>query len=947
MDDYTDQSNVVNEFLMKILAVKNFLRVKPGPLRPSRIDVFHAIGKRISKRLDTEDLEDDWLSQLIELEFEGENLSDTASHIARLLTGYVVNIPWVFHPETMRLKTRESTNLSRPQITVPPRSGREKHFILDYDNVVELLNQREVATNEAAQVTHVIVQGTVNDYLEKISKRSELIAESDALIGIAALSPIYREAELQNIGRQFTTEQKRLWPHGSTPVISTLIRSMETEEEFISQYRSHIELLGHSKWQRAEISFIPYHVKDDEAAKSSTMAYAKLLVDHGIDSLVSQINILQEKLGHVDQLLFIRLRSRSSGNWFPMEQGYAEVDSIDMEIIDGVVRVYGETREMFARYLDNALEPEAVRSFDILLDTLRPILVSLGITSFEPLQPGSLSAVTVLLHITALVVQSLCLMVQSYLRESVTPMHFEFLATPIDDFVLAGVSLKLPSSRVYASSRRLSCLGEMLEKKVLVFGPRESAPERLDLVATTAQIASLWGPTELIIRREQELTAIVGIKIQGGVIVPTGETLDGIQQWHWKSMNTTDNDEGMLISDTLPGIDLHTQIRIGGVGSRISLHPIGPATWNKDCPSSTKSILDLNPSFSSSLRVIGVKDPSIFLKSATVGLQGGQFVNFIAQGNYEATLGKTVKDQAINSITLFERNNLAYYDQMWGVFVSLCTGVMTRVRLRELLASFCLQWAAMEIPQLPGKSHEESEHAFIEALCGNDSLSDWIELLIPGPRMVAAKKRKHLQQQVNSLFLRVLEQLKDTGVSENGDLVLACLSKEKVLNSLTLSAKDHPWIKVLSDSSLTATFACLSLHCFQDSDCKCKNDKWNIPDEFRLATKLDLYRPSAFSRQDMQQDRVQAMRTYWINSPSLNLLARVVGCTRDKSGTVYYITIKNSVLPLSLVKYFRKRPMIRENDSSTAVKCIISGGSRYLRQLQRLKQQGKMKVHSA
>lgn len=1008
MDKDASQANGVESFLMTIPEAKVFLLKKENN-RPHRLEVFQAIRKRVSNQLVTKN-DDDWLSQLIELELEGEDVSDIASHIARLLTSYVVNHPWVYHPETMRTKLSSSINGYVSEIIITsPRSGRDKSVILDYKNVAELLSHRERISDNPAQASYVMAEGS-RPYLKKVDKRSEILAESDAVLGIAGFSPFYMEPELHD--------------DGHSPEISPLDDSMETEEEFINQYRSHIKLTEHFSRQRATISFASY-----ESPIPFSLAQAKLFVEHGIRSLASQLNILQEKSGRLDQLLFIRSRLSEIG----MEPQYAEVASIDMRFIKEFIHVYWQTREKFGRCLNDAekglrmvptffqnattavtfglmsiVNPllgflfitgsylyefaqhysrrdyRVVEALSPLLKTLQPILDSMGIIQFNPEQ-GSQSAAIETLHTAALVVQSLCLMVQSYLRESVTPMDFEFLITPIYDFVLEGASPEPRSTKIYARSQQLSCLGEMLGKDVLVFGLEPSySSTRLDLVATPAQIASIWGPAELIIRKSHELTiaqkrrlnqtpaaklptsahettGIISIKIQGGIIVPTGGSGHGIQQWHWKSLSTTDIDED---ADTHTCIDLNTQIRIGGVGSHLSLHPVGPATWNKDCPSSTKSILDLDASFSSSFRDLGVQDPGMSLKSVTFGLQGGQFVNLIAQGNYERTLGKTVKDQTINSIAFFE-THLAKYNRMWGLFVSVCTGVMTRIRLRELVAFFCLQCAAEEIPQQPGRTRKESRDAFAEALCGNDSLNNWFESLISEPVITESllrlseeerekgrqkerqKEREELQNRVLSLFVRVLKMLENTGVSKDGDLVLACLSKDKDLHGLTFPATRYPWIKVLSDSSSTATFACLSLHCFQDRDCKCRNDKWNLPDDFRLATKLFIDRPFPFSPRDPQQDGLQ-MKTYLINSANLNLMARVAGYIKEPdSDWIYYVSVKKSVLSIDFVKSLHRRQTLREGDSPTAVKCIVSGGAGYLNQLERLIQEGNMETQFA
>jgi hypothetical protein len=1030
MNDTTIQSDGVNEFLMTIPEAKGFLMNKERD-RPQRIEVFQAIYRRITERLSSSgDLAYDWLLQVIEFELEQEDTLDKASYIARLLTSYVVNRPWVFHLQTMRPKLSGLIHNPDSQIAVSARSSCDKNFISDYENVLDLLNHHESKANNTVQMSNITINENGSNSLETIKKRSEMLAQSDTILGIAGFLPFTEEFEIDD---------------ATSPQIPTLTSSMETEDEFISQFRNHIELEGNSSRQCARITFLPRSLRYGKVAKLSSMADAKLSLDHGIMSLVSQIGILQKESGHLDRVLFIRSRPSEYFLWKEgKKRPYAEVASIDMGTIKKFIQVYGETRRTFERCLPNTLEVDypslnmgfhyfniitcavvsaamfpshpilgiifivfglgrtfhvigtyyyrskqhlaldivATKNLDSLLKTLEPICDSIGIQSLEPRGSpnkaaiGSKSVIETF-HLTALVVQTLCLMFQSYLRGSMTPFHFDFLTSPISDFILEGASPQVRSRKIYASSQRLSCLGDMLKEDVLVFGSQPLLPqERLDLVAIAAQIVSIWGPAELVIRQNHELvlgrnhpgviwigpgprkttnskatpsangiTSIVGIRIQGGVIFPTGETIHGLQQWHWRSINPIDKKYSWLVPSTEKGIDLHSNIRIGAIESRLSFHPIGPATWNQNCPSSI--VLDLYQCFSSNMKVVGVKDPSISFKSLTLGLQGGQYVNVIAQGTFETEPGTPAKQKAIWSMGLF-KVQLAEYDRMWGLFVSLCTGVMARVRLREIVAFFCLQFEAMDIPQQPCKSYEESLDAFTEALCGEGSIIDWVESLIPGPEKEDHGKRETLQQRVVSLFRNALVHLEATGISDNGDLVLACLPEGKPLSTINLSANDHPWVKVLSDSTLTATFACVSLYCFQARDCKCRRNEWSVPNEFWLATKLDLHARSAFSPGDRQQERLQATRTYWINSSDLNLMATVIGCTKEPDSELcYYVTIKKSVLPIDLVKLLRKKPIIREDDSPNAVKCIISGGSKFSRQLEELKQEGRIKTQSA
>jgi hypothetical protein len=545
----------------------------------------------------------------------------------------------------------------------------------------------------------------------------------------------------------------------------------------------------------------------------------------------------------------------------------------------------------------------------------------------------------------SLTTQFLCLVLQSCVRGSMTPFHFDFLACSISDFVLQG-ALSVPGlPRIYASSQKLSCLGDMLRQEVLVFGLREPFQERIDLVATPSQLVDMWGPAELIVKKanssnESGDSSIVGIAIWGGVILPTGKRIQGIPMWHWLPQRHTDAERINL--STYAGIGLHTPIRVGAT-SLIELNPIGPARLNKGCPHTGDRKAQFDKTFSSSLKVIGTKDTRIATQSIQAGFQAGQFVNIIANGTFIRKPGRTAKEQILNATGLFEVR-LAEFDRIWGLFLSPCTGVMCRARLREFVAFFCLRCSPKRIPPSPIAAPGESMHEFAKAMCGETNLNDWFESLIPDDKSDDFSFREGLQHRIISLFNDVLDMIKDTGILENGDLAVAWLSPGNALNTLTLSARKHPWIKVLSDSSLTATFACISPHCFQTVDCSCQNGEWQLPSEFRLSTKIDIFgqylRPEPPRRYAL---RIQ--KSYPINSSTLNILAKINGVIMPSDADpCYYITIKKSVLPLDLMRYTRHVPVLRENNSPTAINVVISGGSKYVHHLEELRQQGKLKT---
>jgi hypothetical protein len=190
------------------------------------------------------------------------------------------------------------------------------------------------------------------------------------------------------------------------------------------------------------------------------------------------------------------------------------------------------------------------------------------------------------------------------------------------------------------------------------------------------------------------------------------------------------------------------------------------------------------------------------MKDFNVGLQSGQIVNVVTEATFIRVPGRTVKEAVLDSVGFFEFQ-ITEFDKMWGLFLSLCTGVMTRVRLRELVAFICFHVPG-QIPLLPGKPREDSLHAFLQVLSGEDSLTAWIESLaqeFEENNLGSGNYLQNLQGQVLSLFRNVLVMLKDTGVSINGDLHLAFITQQHQIQMLALSAENHPWIKILSDSS--------------------------------------------------------------------------------------------------------------------------------------------------
>ena len=126
-------------------------------------------------------------------------------------------------------------------------------------------------------------------YLDKIDRRSELLADSDVVLRIAGFSPFHRDPEFQD--------------DGPAPDISAIRAAMEIEEEIINQYRGHIRLTEPLSRPCAKFSFT-----SSESSTPTSIAEGKLYVKNGIRSLAAQMNVLN-KSGRLDQLIFICSRS--------------------------------------------------------------------------------------------------------------------------------------------------------------------------------------------------------------------------------------------------------------------------------------------------------------------------------------------------------------------------------------------------------------------------------------------------------------------------------------------------------------------------------------------------------------------------------------------------------------------------------------------------------------
>ncbi|KAL4878345.1 hypothetical protein BJY04DRAFT_221281 [Aspergillus karnatakaensis] len=980
----------MDDFLASIPAVQRLLQSEDETQRPQRGVVFRAIRSALERELareretlevrvqagdrlsdsraptDPETDDGEWLKQLAELDLgdtddgdcddNGVAYPNTIDSMAWFLTRYAVSRPWIpmsMHNEQLRDMDRDSSIASVGEDSssspAPVQTDIVNKSIMDCDDLESLPLLLTVPDLKSGGTGMACVN--LNEETSTTSRIMDIIADSDRRLGLAGFLPFVEQPK--GDGEESNRQNWR--------------QNDELNDDLLLQWRSHTRLAADC----ARVCFVSYK---ESVTTISSFASLFSCTERSLKALLSQISILGQIKGHpIKRIHFIRLRPAPGEVPLESLDRQAEIGEMEVTSIEDLatavelaktalapspirgIGIYNLAFDTGFWALDYLLTRSAVylapevraytndthlRLFLQVLDTSQAVLERLGVSvpNREEMEMAQKPAY-VMLHFMALAVQGLTLILQFYLRGLATPGRFQFLTHTVASFVLEGTNHQPTSQKLYASSQRLSCLGDMLEKEVLVFGMKESDPHhRFDIVATPAQLAELWGPVQLMISRPStaDKMSIVGIRIHRGLLIPTTEKSPrGMPKWHWVADDSAD--AHIPITDTFTGVDIHTQICIGAK-DYLKFHPIGPARLNETCPRHGSDSFIPEYILAQSLRSLGTRNPSLECQSFTGGIQGGQGAIMTAQGTWARKPGVTVKYQLLNSVRPFKAR-MAELDQMWGLAVSLCTGVMTRVRLRELVAFYCLKCSSTTVPGIEGLAdRNHSLDGFAQAMFGDDSLCNWFESLIP-PSTDNLYDRVTLEQHISRLFREVLMMLEATGIQENGDLAVACISRRHSVSEARLLASKVPWVKVLKDSSSTATFACLLPCCFETDHCVCQKANWQLAGMHQLATKLDLFVETFNGFQGGHKPLVGKL--YRINSADINVMTRIHHRMKLPDGSfLYYATIKNSALRSVIHEYVPRRPRLRENDSASAFKVIIGGGSDYLQHLEYLQRQG-------
>jgi hypothetical protein len=256
-------------------------------------------------------------------------------------------------------------------------------------------------------------------------------------------------------------------------------------------------------------------------------------------------------------------------------------------------------------------------------------------------------------------------------------------------------------------------------------------------------------------------------------------------------------------------------------------------------------------------------------------------------------------------------------DRSWGLFVSLCTGMVARVRIRDLI-SFLYRQGLKDRSSLTQFGLLGDD--FVAVLEGTTNLNDWVYDTGKSAASDGEEGKKCLREQIQNLILDIIPRLLSTGIDHNRNLNIAWAFNYPT-EKMILDHNLHNWIPVLADTSEACTIAVVFDCCFQASGCNCSGESWKPPASFKLSTKVAFYTKTD-RKMVPQSTELVLGKSYWINDKKLGLIAEVKEAT--KGDRPISLAVRQSVI-ISIRKYLSAYFLIREeNDESLKTwNCIV------------------------
>lgn len=511
-------------------------------------------------------------------------------------------------------------------------------------------------------------------------------------------------------------------------------------------------------------------------------------------------------------------------------------------------------------------------------------LIDLSTSDFDPASLYSLAA------------QFLSLALLSYAQAHCGPIRPFFLDTPLRCVVLTGRN----NSELHpgllccvGSLVELTCMGDMTGQPVFAFRfltcvDKATLPnlasKKFDLIACPEDILDTWGPGQATTPMDDP-SLFLSISVGGGVIVPVERKDPETIQLHWsrESVPSTElkypfnRDSKYTIGTTLSE---NTCCR---VDSRVQLRNAVPMLEDMGTFSSYWDISE---------RQVGVG-----IQSSPAGMAAFQF-----NQTWVKMAGETKKSTLLGQQAI----HIADLESLFGVQVSVCTGIARRVRLRDLLADVLPAYIAGLVAKPPLWKALVNDYGILLALRELD-LKTWLDKL----------SHEH-QMAFECLVFAILLLLRDTGIDRNAqNFIIACLQPDLPLRCFKVPCKkENYWARMLADSDDVATFAYITTQCLETDRIKCRGleASW-VNSTALLRTEVSCYeeRTAAVtaaattaigSSSSTTQWALKHSQAYLIGKPDSALFVQV-DRPNDKTEPRLLVSI-SSIPPAYLYRFYRK-----------------------------------------
>ncbi|KAI9674016.1 MAG: hypothetical protein M1829_003859 [Trizodia sp. TS-e1964] len=486
----------------------------------------------------------------------------------------------------------------------------------------------------------------------------------------------------------------------------------------------------------------------------------------------------------------------------------------------------------------------------------------------------------------ALATQSLCLGLISYSNGHTGPIQPFFLTRALKRINLLGIEINLSIKHHYfAELVELTCFGQVIGQAVVTFAcsSKPLSPQKYNLLASPEDLIDTWGPGRFVIDLSSaKVEQLCAIEIGGGTIQPTAEDAN---LFHWER-----------------GFGNY-KVERPQFGSRSKII-IAATTLNDSCPlDESESWLTLHPL----MRNLGTSQDSWQLSEIQAGAQAGQYTVLQFNNTWVRRNGVTLKDRQLNASPgiIF----LPFLESLWGLQVSLCTGVARRVLVREMLSDVMESYVINCLPFSAVWEELLYRYRILDRF-REPHLELWFQTL-----------PAEMQSSVVQIVRYVLGIMGDTGYSqETNELIIAWPHPEDPSRCFRISSKNdrNLWIRALADSDTCATYAYITPKCLETNEHKCKESsaaQWESQ-AVVLDTAVCQHRSNRETQIITAGWTLTSGIRYLIGKPGTGLTAKVLEPTIQIE---IRLSITRSSIPEGLLRRIQRTPphRIREKQQST------------------------------